>query len=59
VISADALELLPAVIEEIYKDTSQFISQIRAAREENVFNLGCSIEGAVDEIVKISSTLRI
>ncbi|ARN73864.1 CDP-glycerol glycerophosphotransferase family protein [Oceanicoccus sagamiensis] len=58
VVSPDSLGALPAVIEDIYKDTSKFTHQIRAAREESVFNLGGSIDGAVDEIMRIASTLK-
>lgn len=58
VISPDALELLPDVIESIYEDANKFIGQIREARAESVFNLECSIDGAVDEVAKIVSTLK-
>ncbi len=57
VIPPDQLSKLPAAIETIYQDSNLFIEQIRQARDASVFNLGHSLDGAVEEIVRISNDL--
>ena len=42
VVPPQDLDGLPAAIEEIYADMGSFIDQIRAVREQTVFNLGSS-----------------
>lgn len=42
VVSPQDLDGLPAAIEEIYADMGSFIDQIRAVREQTIFNLGTS-----------------
>ncbi len=54
VISPENLDELPAAIEDIFGQGEAFIDKIRKARDQSVFNLGDSIDGAVSEIVRIA-----
>lgn len=53
VISPDALDTIPQAIEQIYGDRAAFVEQIRQTREASVYNLGNSLDGAVEKIVEI------
>lgn len=54
VISPDALDSIPQAIEQIYGDRAAFVEQIRQTREASVYNLGNSLDGAVEQIVEIA-----
>ncbi|WP_101758420.1 CDP-glycerol glycerophosphotransferase family protein [Oceanicoccus sp. KOV_DT_Chl] len=55
IIPPNQLDLLPKAIEDIYQDSEKFIEQIRQTRDVSVFNLGNSLNGAVEEILKIAN----
>lgn len=58
IISPDKLEELPSAIEDIYQNSEKFIEQIRTTRAESVFNLGNSLEGAVNNILDIANSRK-
>ncbi len=53
IVSPDHLQSLVGSIEELYKDSTTFIEQIRKVRNESIFNLGNSLEKATDEIGRL------
>ncbi len=57
IISPNQLHELPAAIEELVGQGEAFISKIRQARDNSVFNLGNSIDGAVAEIAGIAQEI--
>ena len=52
IVSPTALESLPREIEDLYSNSKVLIENIRKARDESVFNLGDSLTGAVDQVLK-------
>jgi hypothetical protein len=58
VVAPDEIASIAQTIEQLYEDTEAFVDQIRLAREESVFNLGNSLDGAVKEIVDIAQKCR-
>ena len=55
IVSPERLETLSAEIEAIYSDRESFLNRIRSIRQESVFNLGNSLDGAINEIVRIAN----
>ena len=57
VVSPQNLDGLPTAIEEIYADMGNFVDQIRAVREQTVFNLGSSGQVGAAYIAELTSTV--
>ena len=58
VILPDQLDTISEAIEGIYNDYNEFINIIRKLREECVYNLGSSLDGAVNQIMNLSTELQ-
>ncbi len=58
VVRVDKLNELPSLIEELYANAENVAQSIREVRNNSVFNLNGSVEGAVNRILEISSSKK-
>jgi hypothetical protein len=54
IVRPDNLQIIPAVIEDLYKERGNFIKPIRNLREKSIFNIGISDQVAAKKIFEIA-----